>query len=133
MKIKINTIADEKRVVRWCKHWVDFWIQNDYSFKMPEAMVEKEYRVENFRLSINKKKLAVFEDLPITIRLTQYGCSGFYWPQTNEIFINVNYKGDIIKLIKHEIIHLLIEDFINKNHISQKAKEKLVDALCGKI
>jgi len=44
----------------------------------------------------------------------------------------IDYKGNIIKLIKHEIIHLLIENFINKNHISHKVKEKLVNSLCSK-
>jgi hypothetical protein len=64
------------------------------------------------------------------IRLTKYGTGGSY-NQPNNITINIESTKREQKwhLLAHEIIHLAVQDWINKYQIGQWEKEKIVDLI----
>ena len=63
-----------------------------------------------------------------TISLTKYGVGGSYG-LPNFVVLNFYLKSEesCFQTVKHEIIHLTIEDLIQKYHIDQKPKERIVD------
>jgi len=67
----------------------------------------------------------------IKVKLSCHGTYGNYNPETRVVFINFNTltKRDPIQSIKHEIIHLIIESFVQQNKINHTNKEKLVDLI----
>ncbi|MFA5155142.1 MAG: hypothetical protein WC453_01795 [Patescibacteria group bacterium] len=80
--------------------------------------------VEKLKETINKDIPSVFQ-----VYLTNYGTNGSYFPP-NIIVVNINsQKG--YKTIVHEIIHLLIEDWIQKYNVSHWEKERTVDSICN--
>ncbi|MFC1700789.1 hypothetical protein ACFLZ0_01485, partial [Patescibacteria group bacterium] len=66
--------------------------------------------------------------------LTKYGTGGSY-NLPNRIILNFNKKtpNDIIRIIIHEIIHLLIQPLIEKFEIEHWPKERIVDLMLSKI
>lgn len=68
------------------------------------------------------------------ISLTRYGVGGSYWPP-NQITLNIN-RGDWIwstQTIVHEMIHLAIEELIQKHNVAHWHKERTVDLLYKKL
>lgn len=68
------------------------------------------------------------------ILLTRYGVGGSYWPP-NKIIINLKFRNGskLLNSIIHEIIHLSIEDLIQKYKVDQWEKERLVDLIFDKV
>lgn len=62
-----------------------------------------------------------------SVILTQYGVSGSY-SLPNKIILNINSKSKI-HTIFHEIVHLIIEPYIQKYTIEQNQKERIVDLI----
>ena len=59
------------------------------------------------------------------IRLTNYGVGGSY-NLPSLVVLNINMKM-LVKTVVHEIIHLMIQDLIDKYEIKQWEKERVVD------
>ena len=70
-----------------------------------------------------------FKNVPklIKVYLTNYGMGGSY-DTPNKIIINVKHSPSI-KVIYHEMMHLCIDDDIEKYKIEQWEKEKIVDLI----
>lgn len=76
------------------------------------------------------KLIEVFgKDIPKTflVRLTNYGVGGSY-NLPDVVIFNINMKKGI-KTIVHEIIHLLIQNQIDKYKVQQWEKERIVDLI----
>lgn len=66
----------------------------------------------------------------IIVHISKYGVGGGY-NLPNNVYINMDLRYDPIETIRHEIIHLIIENFIEKNKIKHWEKEKIVELLEG--
>lgn len=104
--------------------------------------IEKEFSEEDFQKAkkkleidwkqikinfIKKTKEITGKSPPriINVFLTKYGTGGSYYAP-NKIIINSSYKN-LIEVLKHEILHLLLEEEVKKRKFSQKDKEKFID------
>lgn len=68
----------------------------------------------------------------IIVLLTRYGVGGSYFlPDKVVINIRPGFKHDILYCLKHEMIHLLIEDEVQSEDLTQEEKEAWVDKLMG--
>lgn len=68
------------------------------------------------------------------IFLTKYGTGGSY-NLPNYIIVNFRKRtaDDLVRIIIHEIIHLMIEPSVKKNKVQHWQKERLVDLIFSKI
>jgi len=60
--------------------------------------------------------------------LTKYGVGGSY-SLPNKIIYNFGMKSSSVNTILHEIVHLVIEPYIQKYEIQQNEKERIVDLI----
>lgn len=77
----------------------------------------------------SKKVKRIFGRVPntIVVYLTKYGCGGSYM-LPNKVVINIRNEGRIETLI-HEIVHILIQKYVEKYKISHWEKERIVDLI----
>jgi hypothetical protein len=72
----------------------------------------------------------------ITAMLTKYGCGGSYNADTNWIIINYKVRkkeNKPIYCLKHELIHIMLEDEVQRKKLNQEEKEDLVNAVFDEI
>ena len=62
------------------------------------------------------------------IMLTKYGVGGSY-SVPNKIIYNLGMKSSSVYTILHEIVHLIIEPYIQKYQVGQNEKERIVDLI----
>lgn len=82
------------------------------------------------KISLSKKIINIFCKKPpktFVINLTNYGVGGSYH-LPNLITLNINNKK-CFNIVIHEIIHLLIEDQIQKKRVEHWEKERIVDLI----
>ncbi|MFA5886721.1 MAG: phosphotransferase [Patescibacteria group bacterium] len=155
LNIKFGIALESERVKNTIAKmdWYDF---NGYKPRLPEG-INKEFSEEKIKHQISKEfnrgryvevanqitadfstnyfqlssKLENFfnKDIPDTflIYLTNYGTNGSYF-LPNTIVFNINSQRGS-KTIVHEIVHLLIEDWIQKYKIQHWEKERIVDLI----
>ncbi len=84
--------------------------------------------IDEFEVNLKKSNLQIQPKYRIV--LTEYGMGGSY-NMPDFVFLNIKSKeGDVQRIfitLIHEIIHLSIEDLIQKNKLSQWQKERIVD------
>ncbi|MDD3774052.1 MAG: hypothetical protein PHW50_02110 [Patescibacteria group bacterium] len=146
VNFQVCSIREEKQIIESIEKNIDFFKSQKIPFILPKKSVEEEFDEkiykEFFKELIGKwqkekkdflKKVDSFFNLKsekeIIIKITGYGCGGFYDSKTNEIFINKNLDFDFIRIIKHEIIHLIIEPYIEEFKINHKQKEQIVNQI----
>ena len=118
----------------------------DYLFEN----AEKEYNQENYSkvedivteqwLEFSPKLEQYFEETSLVpedlylIQLTRYGVGGSY-NLPNKVIVNFQGKFGtrVLKTIIHEIVHLSIQQFIDKYNIEHWEKEWVVDLILSKI
>ena len=95
-------------------------------YKEVANQIALDFSTINKQLS-KKLKESFNKDIPITffVYLTNYGVGGSY-NLPNIVIFNINNKKGY-KTIVHEIIHLLIETWIQKYKIQHWEKERIVD------
>ena len=147
MEFSINTLEQEKKMLKnHCKDGdILFCKKREIPIYLPEISVEKEYsskllEAEKERIEKiwkkeakdfqNKIKIFFNRKLDITIYITNYSTFGSYDPKVNSIFINRNIGNKhITRIIKHEVIHLLLNDYIKKFNINSEQKEDIVNSI----
>lgn len=154
----IYSVEDEKDRVIYTLNKLKWYREKGYSVGLPEgvnentelgdirSVVKNEYNEEKYKemaesiaeeISKNLKNIPEsFEQQGLKLEdeynviLTLYGVGGSYSPPNN---IVVNFrkkdKDSLIKTILHEVIHISIEEWIQKYGVSHWEKEKLVDLL----
>jgi hypothetical protein len=147
VRFVINTIEEEESVCKIAKNNVDFYISQRIVFTLPSKTIEEEYdlsRSEDFNSHLEKwwseddeefiEKLLVFFNKPLNtafvVSLSIYCVLGLYTNKENIITINNCIKDidfDPIRIIKHEITHILVEPFIEKYSIGYSEKEEIVN------
>lgn len=100
---------------------------------------EEEYILDNLsKISTNLEKfftaVSIKPQDSYEINLTRYGVGGSYY-LPNRLLTNIQVRSEIklVKTIIHEIIHLSIEEWIQKYNIDQWVKERIVDLILEKI
>lgn len=146
IKWRINTIKQEKLIAKNSARFVDLFKRNNIIYNLPTRAIDSEYCRKEY-LNFKKwllpkwqkgerdflKKIAYFFNLkdnrPFIINITNYGPLGFYDYDAKNIFINKNSKLDIVKTIKHEIVHVMLQKYIDKFKIPHIQKEEMVNKL----
>lgn len=103
------------------------------SIKQKKILKIKKFWIKNIEQKFFNNITDLLKIKPLkeyTIYLTQYGCGGSYWPP-NKAIVNINLMCTYT--VAHEILHLMIEDLIQKYKISHWQKERIVDLYMSKI
>lgn len=122
---------DRLKIKEYSKGELRKEVEGEYDENLYEK--PKQSILENWQ-KISEKMEAVFGGKGIKfpneldIYLTIYGTGGSYH-LPNEIAINITKKFDIGLLITivHEVIHLTIQEYIEKYGVNQQQKERIVD------
>jgi hypothetical protein len=68
------------------------------------------------------------------LSLTQYGTGGSYgYPDAIQLNVNNNPQKGILYVTFHEIVHLTIQDLIERYHIDHWTKERVVDLIMNRF
>lgn len=100
--------------------------KKDYLIKIEEIKKEIEKIdkfIENLEEKTNKKTPKKIEVL-----LTKYGVGGSY-NLPNRIILNISgnqINKPLVEVLKHEIIHLVMEEYVLTKKLGHKEKEKLI-------
>ncbi len=144
MKFSINSINEEKEVLERTLQ-VKLFLENErVKFTLPQKSIEDEYNkeeYESFKNTLKKneselddfsRKLSVFfnkKPLSFSIKISAYGPMGSYDTNNNIITINKYIDRDPIGTIKHEMVHIMVEHFVQEYSLSHTEKERLVNNL----
>jgi hypothetical protein len=126
LPLDINTDSTDKEYIRDLVS--KEYNEEDYK-KISDDLSNKLPNIDKIFSDVSIKPLEEYEVL-----ITKYGVSGGY-DLPNEIVVNVSsinsdgYVGTII----HEIIHLMIEGFIQQYKVGHWEKERIVDLIFSKI
>ena len=146
-KFTISTLEREKEIVDMVRKNIEFLKSNRIRFTLPEKAIEKEYNIKKYESykelleaewvkrgedNFVERLLTFFHksaDFQFIIEISNYGPLGFYNENNNTVTINLNTHLDVIKTIKHEMVHIMVEPFIKKYHIEHKQKESIVNTI----
>ncbi len=143
--IRANTIEQEKQIIEHTKKKIKWLKQNCYICVLPKKPLKQEYNIKDYKQGIAKikkewKKVEkeFFQRLiklfgkkveeTYVITLTKYGVGGSY-NLPNLVYVNISKEYGFynpIETIKHEIIHLIMQEFVVKNKLSHPQKEELI-------
>lgn len=146
IKFKINSIDQEKAVVNKFIDQVDWFKLQNIRHNMPTANIEDEYdsslyqeylelavsRWEEYADNFIESLLNFFNTDPkreFAVYVTQYGPWGFYDASNDSVIINRFAKVDVVRLIKHELTHIMVENYVKKYDLNHKQKEFIVETL----
>mgnify|MGYP001614003526 FL=1 len=120
----LKNIIDERKIEEYVER--DFE-EKDYKDK-GEELVKQFLKVKE--IFISKLKSFIKTGLPkeIDLIVTKYGVGGSYSPP-NRIVVNIlgnQANKPLLEVLKHEIIHLLVEDEIVRRKLSHRDKEQFV-------
>ena len=103
-------------------------------FKIQEAyLLENWYKVI-YEASAELGKTSLRPLDMYTIYLTKYGVSGSYnYPDSVIVNIQSRYEKGLLRVVFHEIVHLMIQLWILEYKISHWQKERIVDLLTMKF
>lgn len=112
-------------------------VDSEYSeddFKTQEAyLLDNWYRVINEASAELEKTLLRPVDT-YTIYLTKYGvCGSYNYPHSVIVNIKCKYEKGLLRTVFHEIIHLMIHQWIVEYKVSHWQKERIVDLLMTKF
>lgn len=146
IKFTINSIKQEKEIFEMVRKNIEFLKTNRIRFTWPEKTIEEEYDVKKYETykkwlqnewfkkenGFTEKLLAFFHE-PIKtsfiIAISNYGPLGFYNANKNTVTVNLNNYPEVINTIMHEMIHIMLESFIQKYHIEHNQKEFIVNTI----
>lgn len=120
--IKLMTETEIKNLI------TEDYITEDYD-KNIKYIKDRWLQVEpKFKLEIEKMKIEIIPEFHIFF--TKYGITGSY-ESPNIIFVNITkfYNEGLLRIIIHELIHLLINPYILKYNIEHWSKERIVDLI----
>lgn len=144
---KINSIKEEKQVFKLVRDNLEFLKKERLIFTWPEKSIEEEYDkklLEEAKKKIEQewkqkennffRKIELFFNIkikkPFIVKISNYGTLGSYNNLERKVTINKNHKNkDIVETIKHEIIHIIIEPYIQKLKIDHSRKEYIVNSI----
>lgn len=146
VKFAISTIERENEIFIMVRKHLEFLKTNRIRFTWPKKTVEEEYDVKKYKTykerlkaewtkrggGFTKRLLTFFHrsaNLQFTIEVSNYGPLGFYAARSNTVTINLNTHLDVVNTIKHEMIHIMLEPFVQKYHPEHERKEMIVDTL----
>jgi len=146
VKFIINNIEREKEIIEIVYKNIEFLKAQKIKFTLPKNSVDREYNIKEYQDYKNQLKnrwekekgnfverlLTFFHKTKKTqfkVEISKYGPLGFYNSSDNTIIINLNAKRNPTDIIKHEMVHIMVEPFIKKYKISYKNKEIIVDTI----
>lgn len=145
VKFVINSLEEEKEIVRLTKEKEKWFKKNKYRFTLPNKPLEAIYKKEDYLKKIKKIEqdwqkqerqfFSILEDFfgkkfkkKIIVHVSKYGVGGGY-DLPNHVYINIELPYNIVKIMRHEILHLIIEPFVQKYKIDHREKEKIINCL----
>ena len=148
VRFVINAIEREQEIAAMVSKHIEFFENNNIRFTRPVQSVDEEYDAEQYETykirletewtkreqGFTERLLTFFQrpaDLQFTVELSNYGPLGFYNEKSNTITVNLNTHLDPVRTIMHEMVHIMLEPFIQKYRIEHNAKESIVNAVVG--
>jgi hypothetical protein len=116
-------------------------ISSYISTEFNEELYKEYFDFVSSKLPDIENKLEVLKNLGsfivkdhYTIKFTKYGTGGSYESSNSIIIVNIEKRSreKIMGVILHEIIHIGIEDLIQKYQVKQSQKERIVDMITEK-
>ncbi len=106
-------------------------------YKSIISKIEEDWEKFEPQLRIGLANLGIDIDTRYQIMLTRYGTGGSYNNNWNPKGVTVNIaekqEVSVIAIICHEIVHLCIQDLIEKYNVSHWSKEHIVDLIIKSI
>lgn len=144
----INKLEEEKKIVDATNKKIKWFKKNGYNFTLPNKPLASIYSEESYQKKMKEIRnkwikqendfFFVLESFfnkkfkkKIIVHISKYGVGGGY-NLPNHVYINIDLPYNPVKTIKHEIIHIIVETFMEKNKIKHWEKERIVESL-GKI
>jgi hypothetical protein len=153
LKFEINRVKGTLEKLEWYKEngykpllpeikdndTIEDSIKNEFDekfYKKMEDEIRKEYEFIEIKFSDFLKNKFNLKILPnFNIVLTKYGVGGSYkLPDT--IIVNIwgnQINKPLIEVIKHEIVHLMVEEDVIKKKLPHCEKEKLVTSIADEF
>lgn len=143
----INSIEEERKVVERFKDSIEFFKKQGIRFSMPERRIEEEYDESVYQIFLKKaeaawaehdgkfvERLQLFFKVPsplkFTVHITQYGPYGFYDDHGNpSVTVNRHVEEQTLRVIRHEMIHTMVEPYVRAQTLNHKQKEFIVETL----
>ncbi|MCK9578208.1 hypothetical protein M0R01_01785 [bacterium] len=149
LKFIPNSIEEETIIIEKTQENIEFFNKYNIIFTLPQKQIQEEYDIKkynDFILCLRKwwtknddefiNKLLVFFNKPkktdFLVKISNYGVLGSYSDKQNTITINCYIKEidfDPVRIIKHEIIHILVQPYIETYSISHEKKESIVNTI----
>ncbi|BFT94463.1 MAG: hypothetical protein MNSN_02130 [Minisyncoccus archaeiphilus] len=149
LKFSINSIEEEIAVYDKTLENMKLYEKHKVIFTLPQKKIEEEYSLDRYNafISLLKKRWTeeneIFIDKSLmffnkdkntqfTVKISNYGVLGSYSDKRNEATLNYCIKDidfNPIRIIKHEIIHILVEPFIEEYSINHEKKEFIVNSV----
>ncbi|MDD5639359.1 MAG: hypothetical protein PHR47_00950 [Candidatus Pacebacteria bacterium] len=149
LKFVPNSLKEEVIISEKTQKDIEFFNKHNIIFTLPQKQIQEEYNIEkynDFILCLKKwwtknddefiNKLLIFFNKPtkteFLVKISNYGVLGSYSDKQNTITINCYIKEidfDPIRIIKHEIIHILVQPYIETYSISHGKKESIVNSI----
>jgi len=145
VQFAVNSLKEEKEIIKVTKEKIKWFKKNRYPFTLPNKPLEMIYNPKDYFKKIKeierkwvKQEEEFFSALEdffgkrfqknIIVHASKYGVAGGY-SLPNHVYINIDLVHDPVKTIQHEIVHLVVEPFVQKYKIDHRKKEKIVDAI----
>ena len=134
--IKLPEKIDKTKIREYSKNEILDIVEEEYSTnsiniykKVEQEILDNWPKVSEKIESVSKETNIVFPS-ELKIQLTCYGMGGSYWLPNKIVLLAT--KLSPTATIVHELIHLVVEEWIQKYAIGQAQKERIVDLFMSK-
>jgi hypothetical protein len=107
---------------------------NEDDFKIQEQYLLKKWSevIDSAQAEIGKTALQLLDTY--TVCLTKYGTNGSYvYPDSVIVNVQSRYMDGLVRVVFHEVVHLMIEQWITEYKTEHRQKERIVDLLTMKF
>ncbi|MCX6784690.1 MAG: hypothetical protein NTV81_01995 [Candidatus Komeilibacteria bacterium] len=146
---EVCSLEEEKDNADRAQIETSFFKQHNIRFSASAGNVEEEYlnnqqKYQSFKDNLESRWLVEASDFIerlikffhendnkiFKVKICNYAALGFYDSAKNCVFINLNCAPlDPVRIAKHELIHIMVQPFIDEYKIQHEQKEKIVNAL----
>lgn len=146
VKFVICSIAREKEILAEVDIYRDKFIQNKIGFTEAAGDIETEYDANRLTSKITEIEKAIktsdqefvvrmltFFHEPLTrefiVEISNYGPYGQYHSGLDRVTINVHSPRQPIHSIKHELVHIMVDQYVKSQKLPDWSKEKVVETV----
>jgi hypothetical protein len=135
-RIKFPAKLDRTKIKEYSKDEIADCVREEYLNNSIKIYEKVEQEISDSWQKVSEKIEEVYTETNLNfpgelgIQLTCYGMGGSYWLPNKIILLATKFNP--LSTIVHELIHLTIEDWVQKNKVGQAQKERIVDLFLSK-